>query len=290
MWVLYSLAASGLTSVLPIINKRLLTDTDVSVVAWADNAFSLPILGAAALLVAPTFTKVDALFWLGVLGSGALNMAATLISTQALKLEDASLVTPFLTFNPLFTLLIADATLGEAPSPGGIIGVMLIVLGGYLFAIEDFRIGPFSPIRALLSRPGIVLAILASFVWGVTPIFEKIAIQHSFPENPPLVAFASTGIMSLLLLPLMLLGSKRPFRQISQRRRGFFLAALIAGVAPVFGFTAIAQGYVGYVSALFKLSPIFTVLLAAAFLHEGGIRERLLGSVVMAAGAVIVAL
>ncbi len=36
-----------------------------------------------------------------------LNWAATLLSTHALEKADASLVSPLLTFNPAFTLLIA---------------------------------------------------------------------------------------------------------------------------------------------------------------------------------------
>lgn len=52
---------------------------------------------------------------------------------------------------------------------------------------------------------------------------------------------------------------------------------------------AIVEGNVGYVAALFKLSPVFTVVLAHIFLNEGGLRQRLTGSTMMAAVAVIVA-
>jgi hypothetical protein len=44
------------------------------------------------------------------------------------------------------------------------------------------------------------------------------------------------------------------------------VAALVAGVAPLFGFTAIALGLVGYVTALFKLSAVLTILWAKLFL------------------------
>jgi uncharacterized membrane protein len=64
---------------------------------------------------------------------------------------------------------------------------------------------------------------------------------------------------------------------------------LIAGIAPLFGFTAIALGLVGYVTTLFKLSAVLTILWAWVFLHEGQIRERLLGASVMLVGGVLVA-
>ncbi len=63
----------------------------------------------------------------------------------------------------------------------------------------------------------------------------------------------------------------------------------IAGVAPLFGFTAIALGLVGYVTTLFKLSSVLTILWAWLFLGEGQLRSRLLGAVVMLVGGVLVA-
>ncbi len=143
--LLYALIASILTSILPIINKRLLADTDVSVVSWAFNALSLPLLGVSTwFLSAPT--RVDSLFWIGVVSSGVLNVAATLLSTQALRLGDASLVTPFLTFNPVFTLVVALFVLREIPTANGTVGVLLIAAGARLFAIREVHVGFIAPL------------------------------------------------------------------------------------------------------------------------------------------------
>ncbi len=70
--------------------------------------------------------------------------------------------------------------------------------------------------------------------------------------------------------------------------RALIGAALIAGVAPLFGFTAIALGLVGNVTALFKLSAVFTILWARLFLGEGNLRQRLLGAAVMIVGGLLV--
>ena len=71
--------------------------------------------------------------------------------------------------------------------------------------------------------------------------------------------------------------------------RALFLAGLIAGIAPLFGFTAIALGLVGYVTALFKLSAVFTIVWAWLFLGEGNIRQRVLGTLVMFVGGALIA-
>ena len=67
------------------------------------------------------------------------------------------------------------------------------------------------------------------------------------------------------------------------------MAVTIAGIAPLFGFTAIALGYVGYVTALFKLSAVFTIVWAWLLLGEGHLRERMLGASVMVLGGALVA-
>ncbi len=71
--------------------------------------------------------------------------------------------------------------------------------------------------------------------------------------------------------------------------RAFLAATLIAGVAPLFGFTAIATDLVAYVTALFKFSAVFTVLWAWLFLHEENLHTRLLGVIVMVFGGALVA-
>jgi uncharacterized membrane protein len=287
MSLLLALAAAFLTSFLPILNKRLLADTPIPVVAFGINALSLPLLGFATLALFPIPT-VDLIFGLGILGSGILNLAATLLSTRALKLGDASLVTPILTFNPAFTLIVAAFTLREVPSAAGTLGVLLILVGGYVLNVEGIRDTWWQPLAVIVARPALLLAIAASFLWGLTPILEKLAIQHSSPPDPPLVAFGSTGLMVLFLLPPLLPRSRGLLGPIAAHRRIFLLAALIAGIAPVFGFSAIALGLLGYVTAIFKLSAGFSVVWAYLFLRERNVTSRFLGSLLMALGAIAI--
>ncbi len=70
----------------------------------------------------------------------------------------------------------------------------------------------------------------------------------------------------------------------------FWLGVLGSGILNIFGFTAIALGPVGYVTALFKLSSVVTVILAYLILKEGAARQRILASGVIVAGAIVLAL
>jgi uncharacterized membrane protein len=307
MSALFALVATVLTSFLPILNKYLLHDTRPALVAWITNAASLPILalgtlfltqcsitwrGGLLLSCAAQVPHVDGLFVTALLASAALNWPATWLSTVALSKADASLVSPLLTFNPAFTLLIAWFTLDEVPGVRQTLGVVVVLLGAYLLEVEEARTGILAPLRLLLQRPG---TLLASALWGTTTVLEKLAIDHMTPPSGPVVALIGTCLMVVLLTPGAWWmrsrdGTKDPkWKGVARHSRALSLAILIAGIAPLFGFTAIALGLVGYVTTIFKLSAVLTILWAWWFLGEGQIRSRLLGASVMLVGGLLVA-
>lgn len=232
-----------------------------------------------------------------LLVAAALNWGATLLSTIALEKADASLVSPLLTFNPAFTLLVAWLTLAEVPGVRQTIGVAVVLVGAYLLEVEEARTGLLAPVRALLRRPSVLLAVVASALWGTTTVLEKLAIEHMTPPSGPVVGLFGTTLLVLLLTPGVLRSSRNGARPSQENRwkglrahpRALAMAVLIAGIAPLFGFTAIALGLVGYVTTLFKLSAILTILWAWVFLGEGRIRSRLLGASVMLVGGALVA-
>src|SRR5206468_8916826 len=118
------------------------------------------------------------------------------------------------------------------------------------------------------------------------------------PPSGPFVALTGTLLLVLFLTPNAFLSSRQTDAEEQKKGwdglrihpRAFLLAVVIAGIAPLFGFTAIALGLVGYVTALFKLSAVFTIVWAWLFLGEENIRQRLLGTVVMLIGGVLIAL
>jgi drug/metabolite transporter (DMT)-like permease len=195
MSALLALVATVLTSFLPILNKHILRDARPPLVAWAINAASLPILAAGTLLLTQCsitslsctthVPHIDGIFVAALLVSVACNWAATLLSTSALAKADASLVSPLLTFNPAFTLVIAWLLLSETPGLRQSIGVGVVLVGAYLLEVEEARTGLLAPLRVLLHRPGTVLAIIASALWGASTVFEKLSIEHLSPPSGP---------------------------------------------------------------------------------------------------------
>lgn len=287
MWVLFALGAAVLTSFNPILYKRILRDAAPLVVVWGVTLLALPLLALFTLMLTPQLPQMDGVFLLSALGAGGLNVVAHFASAKALKQEEASLVTPLLTFSPAFTLLISALFLGEMPSARGMLGVGLVVIGAYW--LNSTGAGWRAPFRSLTLKPGVALVLLAGLLWAVTPLLEKTAIRHTAPESPRFAAFAVTTLLVLMLTPIVAAQGWQAIGKLRLHRREWFLAACIAGGAPVLGYTAFSLGLVGYVSALFRLSAVMTVLWASLFLKEGHLSNRLSGLLIMTAGAILIA-
>ncbi len=254
---------------------------------WGVIRLALPLLALITLALTPMPPRVDGLFVVATLGSAILNALAHLASAQSLKLADASLVTPLLTFSPVFTVFISATFLGEAPNARGIMGVALVLTGGYWL-----NRGPgtdwWAPFKSISVKPGVALVLSAGLLWAITPVMEKLAIRHTFPESPRLVALVVNGLLVGLLTPMVLRRGRSVLKALVRRWREWLLAALIAGIAPILGFTAFSLGPVGYVTTLFRLSAVFTVIWSAWLLGESGLRQRLPASIVMVVGAILI--
>lgn len=289
MWIVLALGAALLASFNPILYKRMLKDTDTLVVVWGVVLLALPLLGLFTLALTPQLPHLDWLFALGVVGSAGLNAIAHLASTRALKLADVSLVTPLLIFSPVFTVLIAAIFLGEIPTTQGMFGVGLVVLGAYWLNRKSGA-GWLAPFKSLVLTPAVTLVLLAGLLWAITPLFEKTAILHTNPESPPFAAFVVDALLVATLTPAVIARGQSSIQKLLIHRREFFLAALIAGIAPVLGYTAISIGLVGYVTTLFKLSTLMTMLWSFLFLKERGLAQRLPASLVMVIGVILIML
>ena len=289
MWAVLALGAAVLTSFNPILYKRMLKDAEPIIVVWGVTLLSLPLLGLFTFALTSQIPTLDWLFAIGVFGSAGLNVIAHLASTKALKLADASLVTPLLIFSPVFTVLISAIFLSEIPSARGLLGMGFVLIGAY-WLNRGSEAGWLAAFKSLALTPGVTLVLLAGLLWAITPLFEKTAILHTNPENPRFAAFVVTTILTFILTPLVTARNKSAIAKLFLHRRELILAGLIAGIAPVLGYTAYSLGFVGYVTTLFKLSTLMTVIWSFLFLKERGIERRLAASLVMVIGALLIAI
>lgn len=288
MWSFFALGAALLTSFNPLLYKQMVKDAPALVVVWSVILLSLPLLGFLAWLTTAQVPALDWIFAAAVLGSAALNVAAHLASTHALKLADVSQVTPLLNITPVFTLLFSALWLGEVPTARGLLGVGVVLLGAYWLNRPE-GMGWFEPLRHLALTPANGFVFLAGLLWAITPVLEKTAIEHTSPASPRFVAFVVSAFLGLFLT-FAVAARRSAIRALVPHRREWLLAGGIAGTAPILGYTALSLGLVGYVTTLFKLSSVLTVVWSFLILHERNALRRLPAATVMVIGALLIVL
>ena len=113
MWAILALATALLTSFNPILYKRLHAETGPIVVVWGVVGLAWPLLALTTVGLSAVPPSADGVFVAAMGGSAMLNAVAHFSSARSLKLADASLVTPLLTFSPAFTLVISQSLSGK---------------------------------------------------------------------------------------------------------------------------------------------------------------------------------
>lgn len=126
--------------------------------------------------------------------------------------------------------------------------------------------------------------VFLSVLWGATFFFTSVALR----ELPPLtLVFLRLSIATLILLPVLWLNKVRLPSGIAGWQP-FAVMALLNNVIP-FSLIVMAQTHIpsGMASVLNATTPVFTVLVAAAFGDERLILRRVVGVVLGLAGVVV---
>lgn len=286
LWVLLAFLAAFFRSLIDVFSKKGLKEMDEYLIAWVWRAF--PVL---FLLPVVAYTGIPALgkkFWIAILLVGCLGVVTTIFYVKAIKLSDLSLVAPLTSFTPLFLIAMSPLIIGEYPSPIGIAGICLIVAGSYILNIKKATQGLFKPLKALITQKGSRLMLIVAFLWSITSNIDKIGLKDS---SPVFWAFALNLILAVFLLPVVLAKSRFEWHRMKPHMFTALLPlGLFSALSILTHMLAISIAIVPYVIAIKRTSVVMSALWGFFMFKERGIKERLLGAVVMVAGVVLIAL
>lgn len=215
----------------------------------------------------------------GALGNGFL--------VKALQKGDLSVLGPINSYKSVVGIIAGIFLLRELPNLWGLLGVALIIYGSYF--VLDTTEERFS--WALLKKNEIQYRIWAMILTAIEAVFLKKIILASSPT----IAFISWcwfgALFSFLFLFIYRLNVKAEVQKI--RSADFSRYAFLVVCIGIMQFTtnyAFEHMPVGYALSLFQLSTIVSVLLGHRIFNEQNIRKKLLGSLIMIAGSIIIIL
>jgi drug/metabolite transporter (DMT)-like permease len=218
--------------------------------------------------------------------SSILAVTGNALLIAALRRSDLSILGPINAFKPVVSLVPGMIFLNEMPSPVGMAGILVVVVGSLLLSDPDSR----GASGGLLGDRGVQLRLAALVLSALEAVFLKRALLAA--DVP-----ATFGGWSILGFGLTLFGvlagaggsrAGRDGRVVKAAWPTAFALALSTGAMQASTLLAFQGLKVGYALALFQISPILSVLLGHRVFGEPHLLRRLLGSGVMAAGAALI--
>lgn len=220
--------------------------------------------------------------------SGVLDAIAFTLTFYALLISPISIVTPIASITPVFTTLFAAFTLNEIPTPVKLTGILLIVIGMYVLNIVKIKHGFFLPIQKLFSDRGVQLYFVANLIFAVTPIFQKLAIQETIPQRPIFPSLIGMVFVVLIMVIVSYFFGKKKWEVYSIKLNAKLIIplGLLSAIGQLAAYTAFSQAELGYVTSVFRLSTLFTVLAGGIIFKEKNLFYRFIGAFIMVIGAI----
>jgi drug/metabolite transporter (DMT)-like permease len=257
-------------------------------------AFTWWMLTAWALIGLPLIFFVgqpQPIGWLIILVSGLIEAVYFITLTRAYALGDLSQVYPLARGSaPLFVLLWALIFLGERPTPIGVGGIFVVVLGLYLVnlpTLADWK----RPLLGLRS-PAAQWALLTGLLISIYSAIDKVGVRYVDPL-PYLYLFL---VVAWLALSAQWLNPDRRSAlrlEVRVDRRRVLLravaVALLGGGAYALVLAALRLSPVSYVSPVRELSVVIGAWIGVRFLGEPGGRLRIFAALLVAVGIMIIA-
>lgn len=288
MWLIFSFLTAFFESTKDVFSKKSLKNINEYAVAWSLRFFALPFLIPFLFFIKiPSWGALESKFWIALLVSGFLNLIATVLFMKAIKYSDLSTTIPMITFTPLFLLMTSPLIVGEFPAALGLLGILFIVAGSYVLNIQERHKGYLAPFKALLKEKGPKLMLLVAFIWSITSNFDKIGVQNS---SPIFWSIAINTFIALAMFPLMFYKSQKNISQFPIKLKALVPIGLFSALTVIFQMTAINLTLVAYVISIKRTSAIMSVLLGCLIFKEKGIRERIVGVVIMVIGVLLITL
>lgn len=278
---------------------------------WILNALGLFLAGVLLLGISAVrgFPAIGPDYAGAVIISGILNIVGLSLIFRAMESSDLSLSMPMLSFTPVFLIGTSYVLLNEIPSTAGMLGICIIVSGSYVLNISAEHEHVLDPVRSMVQNRGSWFMLIVAFLFAASINYDKIAMLNSDPVFG--MAFTlliiSAAFSLFMVLPpkwrgsctLFPAGGNPPASVTTASTpesplRLYLVPVILIGITGVAECISINMAYTlqiaPYVIAIKRLSIIFMVLYGTIICSEDEVRTRILGSVLMVGGAVIILL
>lgn len=244
-------------------------------------------VGCIFIALSISWPKLSNTFWIFSILAGIAGAVGNGFLVKALQSGDLSVLGPVNSYKAVVGIIVGIFLLGEIPNGWGVLGIALIIWGSYF--VLDTTEDRFS--WALFKRKAIQYRVWAMVLTAIEAVFiKKIIVASS--TGIAFISWCVTGaVFSFLLLVVSRLKLHEEMKKMTSRdmqRFGYLVACI--GIMQYTTNYVFDHMPVGYALSLFQLSTIVSVWLGYRIFNEQAIEKKLIGSVIMIVGSVIIIL
>lgn len=238
-------------------------------------------LGCIPFMTQVSWSALPMSVYNNALLSGVLCAIGTICLIKALENGELSILGPINSYKCIIGLISAFVLLGEVPNLAGFLGMILIIYGSW-FVFDATKEG-FS--LALFKRRDIQLRFLALILSGTEAgILKKVIVQSS-----PQISFYLWCVLTAFFSFFIIIFSGKKFEK-PENLKNYFVVAISIAVMQLSTNIVFKYMQVGFALALFQLSTLVTLFLGFKMFHEGEMKKKIIGSLIMIIGSVLILL
>jgi len=225
-------------------------------------------------------------FWLVLILAILVDGIGSIGYVEALQISGVTHTVPLLSLTPLFVLL-TGLFVNEIPTPLASLAVFLIVIGVYTLNISKNKEGFFEPFLYIFKEKGTLLMFIVAVVFSLNAVLFKLGIEYS-----DLITTMFLVVVGELVLYSIYntIRKKSVIKIVKKNPKLLFGSAFFV----VVGNYALGLGYnyldVSFMIALKRLTILFSTIFGIIFLKEKNIKEKILGSIIIVSGVILLAL
>lgn len=223
--------------------------------------------------------------WGAIAGSALVHLAYSLVLQKGYRESDFSIVYPLARgTGPLFAVFGAIVVLGEAPSLPGWLGILAILAGILLISGMARTLSAPSP----KTRAGLFWGAVTGLFIAAYTVIDAWAVK-ALGIAPVLYYVLGLALRTLFLMPQALRRRQDLRAQWQANRRYIIAVGILSPLAYTLVLFAMTMAPLSYVAPVRELSMLLGIVFGASLLREALTPSRLVGTVCMIAGVVLLA-
>lgn len=287
-WFIFALAAAILLSATSVIEKKVLYREHAmefsAVLALFNAVVSLPLLFIADMSrIEPL--QIAVIYLASLIGTGSF-----LLMIKATRHLEISISSPMFLLGPGVVAIAGYLFLGESLTGWQIMGIILLVLGSYALQIQPGG-GLWSPLRTFYYSRYLHLVFFALLLYAAGSLADRVILTRYTvaPVQYIPIIHIFIALNFFLLLYIFYDGAAGIRRGITKFGPVILLLAVMTTAHRFFYAQAAAIAFIGLVSAVKRVSSLFTTLIGGELFHDQNLGRKFLAALVMLGGVFLIA-